>query len=322
MGIGLIIKKWFFLTNDVTCFGSATRDVFVQIDAGFFKKNLCFLPGSKISVLDMGFFSGGGATNTAVGFSRLGLKTGIVCSVGKDKDGQEIKKELEREKVGRANFFEEKQKRTSYSIILTGFGKDRVILNFAGATALLDENKKIHWQKAKAKWFFVSSLHGKGKMLKKIFAQAKKNKTKIAFNPGQKEIEMGFNWLKKYLGQTEILCLNAKEALSLTGKTSIKKNLALLALHAKRVVITDGKHKAFAQSGRKIFSIKPPKTKTVDSSGAGDAFNAGFVSAIIKEKDFHTALLWGAKNACSVVKFLGTKNKLLTEKEISKKTKQ
>lgn len=302
----------------ITCFGSSTRDVFVQVDQDYFKKNLCFLPGSKVDVLDMGSFSGGGATNTAVGFSRLGLDTAIVSAVGNDNEGEEIRKELAREKVDCTNLVTEKNKRTSYSAIITGFGKDRVILNYTGATAALEHEKKIKWDRINSDWLFVSSLHGKGELLKKIFAHAKKTGTRIGFNPGKKEIESGLLFLEKFFEQVAVLSLNAQEAFSLTGKTGMEKNLAALGKHCRTVVITDGKNKVHCMHQGKIFSAMPPNVSVVDTSGAGDAFNAGFVSAVAKGKNVKEALLWGNVNACSVVQYIGTKNILLSEKGIKK----
>ncbi len=300
----------------MVCFGSSTRDVFVQIDRAFFGKSLAFSPGSKVEINDMGFFTGGGASNTAVGFSRLGIKTAIVSAVGKDEDGIEIKKELLKEGVGCSDLLLE-TKRTSYSVILTGFGKDRVILNYSGATALLDESKKITWEKISTEWFFISSLHGKGKLLEKIFLAAEIKKIKVAFNPGKKELELGLHALERLPGKIDVLLLNAKEALSLTGKASVEKNLSILAKHADIVAITDGKNRVFVCEGQKVFSKKPFDVNMLDSSGAGDAFNSGFVGALAKGKSAREALDWGIANSNSVIQFLGAKNVLLSEKGIA-----
>lgn len=304
-----------FLRQKITCFGSSARDVFVNISPGYFGKRLCFEPGSKVPVNDIGFFSGGGATNTAVGFSRLGFKASIVSAVGKDLDGELVKKELKIEGVGTANLAEEK-KRTPYSVILTGFGKDRVILHYPGATALLGHSHEINWGKISSDWVYVSGLHQNDtRLLKKIFSHAKKTGAKIAWNPGQKEISMGMGKLAWFMGNTDVLLMNANEALSLTGKTSIEKNLALFSSHAKIAAITDGRNGAHACTRGKIFSAKPFNVKVADVTGAGDAFGCGFTFAVAKGKPLLQALDAGCANASSVVMFLGTKNKLLSEKE-------
>ncbi len=61
-------------------FGSAVVDAFVETEQS--GKNFEYKAGSKILVGDLKFDVGGGATNSAVAFARLGLKTGCVCKVG------------------------------------------------------------------------------------------------------------------------------------------------------------------------------------------------------------------------------------------------
>ncbi|MBI4045132.1 MAG: carbohydrate kinase family protein [Candidatus Diapherotrites archaeon] len=304
------------MKQSVTCFGSSTRDVFVRLSPGYFGGSLCFEQGSKVPISDIGFFSGGGATNTATGFSRLGFKASVVSAVGKDEDGRQVKKELQAERVGTANLVEEK-KRTPYSVIITGVGKDRVILHYSGSSALLGHSHEINWRKISPDWMYVSGLHQNDtRLLGKIFSHAKKTGAKIAWNPGQKEISTGMDKLAQFMDCTDVLIMNASEALSLTGKTSVEKNLALLCLHAGIVAITDGRNGAHACAGGKIFSAKPFNVKVVDVTGAGDAFGCGFVSAVAKGKNLAQALDAGCANASSVVMFLGTKNRLLSEREI------
>lgn len=300
----------------ITCFGSSTRDVFVQISPGYFGDNLCFEPGSKVPISDIGFFSGGGATNTSTGFSRLGFKASIVSAIGKDRDGRQVKGELKTENIDTANLVEEK-KRTPYSVILTGFGKDRVILHYSGASALLGHRHEINWGKISSDWLYVSGLHQNDtRMLQKIFLHAKKIGAKTAWNPSQKELSLGMEKLSSFIEKTGVLILNSSEALSLTGKTGIEKNLSLLSRSAKIVAITDGANGAYACAGGKFFSAKSFNVKVVDVTGAGDAFGCAFVAGIAEGKTIAQALDAGCANASSVVQFLGAKNKLLSEKEI------
>jgi len=55
--------------------------------------------GGKMLIKDLKFDVGGGGTNTAVAFSRLGLKTGCICEFGKDENGRKILDLLKKEKV-------------------------------------------------------------------------------------------------------------------------------------------------------------------------------------------------------------------------------
>ena len=70
----------------------------------------------------------------------------------------------------------------------------------------------------------------------------------------------------------------------------------------------------YCSDGLKFYSINPKKIKVVDKTGAGDAFAAGFVAGLIKNKNIEFCLNLGMKEAASVVKHLGAKNDLIRMK--------
>lgn len=306
---------------DVICFGSATMDTFVYISPKTLGQNICFYPGTKLEIKELKSFSGGGATNTSVGFSRMGLKTGIISFLGEDAEADEIIKELKKEKVITTGVFKDKKNRTARSVILTGFGRDRVILTYTKTLSLLSK-KHVPWKKLDSKWFYISSLHSKPVLLKKITEFAFKKEIKIAFNPGSAEIKAGLKALLPVLKKTEILVLNSSEALELTHKANIQKNLFELNQYCKTVVITDGKNGSHAIRSGKTFYQKPFNVKVIDTTGAGDAFACAFVAAVINGKTIKHSLELATANASSVIQSLGTKNVLLSQKQAEKLVKK
>jgi sugar/nucleoside kinase (ribokinase family) len=293
---------------DILCIGNAAMDAFVEIPKSCLKENnVCIQAGTKIETKNLSLYSGGGATNTAVGFSRRKLKTAILASIGKDYFGKEIKQELQKEKVNVDYLFETPNYKTAFSVILTGFG-DRIILVYGGATRHLTEKHAIKFSALQqANWLYLGSIHSEKGTIKRIVAEAKKAKTKIAFNPGNTEIKKKL----KGINGINVLFLNEEEAATVTGKKSIKQKLEELSKIAKLVVITKGKRGAEAFDGSRYHSIKSKKVKVVDTTGAGDAFNSGFLTEIIKGKNIRAALNAGIENSCSVIQYLGAKNRLL-----------
>ena len=103
---------------DIISIGSATEDVFIHVPDKFSKNKSCtFIPGTKVEIEDMSHFTGGGATNTSVAFSRLGLNTGILCAVGDDESASRIINELKFEKINTSNIIKLNKKITSYSFL-------------------------------------------------------------------------------------------------------------------------------------------------------------------------------------------------------------
>src|SRR4030042_1415807 len=88
---------------DIITTGSALRSIFV--DTGLKeieskgKDFIAYPSGYKIAVQDMKFSIGGGGINTAVGFSRMGLKTAYLGKIGKDDTSKEIFEKLKKIKL-------------------------------------------------------------------------------------------------------------------------------------------------------------------------------------------------------------------------------
>ncbi len=307
-----------FIVLDVISIGSATEDVFVFVPKNNFHSDECiFSPGSKVEINDLIFSVGGGSTNSAVAFSRLGLKAGALFIIGKDESGKRILAEMKKEKVNTKNCIVTKKECTPYSVILTGFGRDRVILFYKGAAELF-ESQKINWKKIKAKWLYVSSLHSEGKLLREIFSHAQNTGAKISWNPGSVELKRGFGYLKSLPGKADIFVVNSHEALMLTGSADIHRNLIKLLDLGKISVITDGEKGAYSCDGKTIYFIEPFEVPVLDVTGAGDAFSSGFSFAIMKGLGMEKAMEYGVAEACSVIMNLGTKNILLSKKGIEK----
>ncbi|MBW2969801.1 carbohydrate kinase family protein [Candidatus Woesearchaeota archaeon] len=315
------------MKHEIICVGSASLDVFVSSkskDLEFEKihkhVDVCMPIGSKILLNAIHTEVGGGGVNTAVSFSRLGFKTALISKMGKDRNAETIKKELQKEKITFMGTTEKGQ--TGYSIIITGLQKDRTILTYKGNNDKL-KPKEVPWKKLQTKWFYLATMLGQShKTQDKIAQYAKKNKIKVLFNPSLYLAEKGMKYLKPILDACNILILNKEEAQAVTGlMAEMPTLLKKLQQKVPMVVITDGPRGAHSYDGKKTYSMTPKKVKVTDPTGAGDSFASAFLSATILGKDTKTALKWGAAQAISVIQHYGATNKLLTRKELAKKAK-
>jgi len=302
---------------DVVCIGNATIDAFICFKGKVEKGNLLLPVGSKKEVENIFYATGGGATNTAVGFSRLGLKTAVLAAIGNDAAGRIILRELRKEKISTKLVARLPGYNTAYSAILTGFGHDRIILVYGGATMHLGEERKIHWSLlSDAKWLHLSSVHSTPKLLLKILQFAEKKGIGVSFNPGKSEIVLGLEKLRPFLEKVDVLLLNRQEAGMLTKEKQVKKQLQKLQQIVPLAVVTEDSKGAHCFDGTFYYFKPAGKVKIADTTGAGDAFHSGFVSAIIKGLPVEKAMDFGNANAQSVIMHLGAKNKLLSEREM------
>lgn len=220
---------------DVVCIGGATRDVFVRSNAAKIMRMrdietesamLCFDYGAKVNVEKVEFTTGGGGTNTAVAFSRLGLKSAFLGSLGTDEAGDAVLADMKREGAdvslaGRTDEFS-----TGFSVVLNSFEGDRTVLTFRGANSRL-AREMIPWdQIQKAKWFHISSLSGKSaEVLDELVEFSETHGISLSFNPGATQIKRGVKGLAKCLSMTEILYLNKDEASEMTGIKAVRRSV-------------------------------------------------------------------------------------------------
>jgi len=277
---------------------------------------ICEVYGKKTEVEKAMVVSGGSGTNTAVSFARKELKTACICEVGEDLAGELVLRELERERVDGGYVVREKGEETAVAAILVAGEGERSVMVHRGASAML-EMRDFPWE-MKTRWLHVGSLGGNMKLLKRIFKWAKKEGVRVSFNPGRGEIKEREKVLK-LLSMVEVLFVNRGEATKLFGLSFEREDVwrnEHCPIGPRVTVITNGKNGGkMCVEGECVFWTGS-KVKVVDTTGAGDAFASGFVSAVLYGLSYKQAIEWGRRNAASVVQYMGAKRGLLTLAEI------
>ena len=196
---------------DVISIGSATIDIFVKSkDFIYDQKLLSLKASSKNEIYQSLICSGGGATNSSVAFSRLGLKSACISLIGNSYLNNYIYEDLKKFQVFDKFILTDKSDSTDFSVILVAPDGTRSILTARGQTSL--QEKHFKWsQLKKCKWFYVSSLEGNIDLLEKIIGFAKENNIKIALNPGKREL-LQSKKLLPLVKLVDYLSLNQEEA--------------------------------------------------------------------------------------------------------------
>jgi sugar/nucleoside kinase (ribokinase family) len=305
---------------DIITIGGAILDIYAMSDSLILNKNILGVRPSTKNDISQGFFTcGGGATNAAVTFSRLELKTGCLSLVGDDHLNYFIKKSLKEFGVNRRLLVVDPKSTTDYSVILVANDGTRSVLVNRGKYDL--QEKHIPWQKIKkTKWFYISSLSGNINLLEKLIGFAKENNIKIALNPGNRELK-NRDVLIPLLQHIDFLLLNREESEFLTQVSfgNDKFWQKLRSYGSKISSVTNGRDGAYVSSNKEIYYSPILNVHAVDETGAGDAFGSAFTGALLYGLKPEEALLWGVRNSASVVSELGAKNRILTLKEIKQK---
>jgi ribokinase len=303
---------------DVISIGSATIDFFIKSKDFIYDKEILGLKASsKNEISHITICSGGGATNSSVAFSRLGLKSACISLIGDTYFNNYIFKDLQKEKVYEKFISVDKSNLTDFSVILIAPDGTRSVLTHRGQSKL--EEKNFKWnQLKKCKWFYLSSIEGNIDLLEKIIGFAKENDIKIALNPGKREL-LKSKKLITLVKLVDFLCLNQEETEALLNISCSDNNFfnKVHELKIPYIAITNGRQGAHVLFDQKQFFSPAAQSKPTDETGAGDSFGATFVSALIYNKSPQEALYWAITNSASVVSQLGSKAGLLKLKQIN-----
>jgi sugar/nucleoside kinase (ribokinase family) len=262
----------------------------------------------------------GKASNAAVAFARLGLRSGLVSNVGGDSYGRDIIRSLHDKGVDSRFVIVNPNKLTNYHYVLW-YKEERTIL-------IKHEEYDYHWPRFRdidiPEWVYFSSIskNALDRYHDLVADWLEANpEVKLAFQPGTFQMEAGIERLKHLYQRTEILILNREEAVMVSGGSYDDIHDLMNRLHAigpKTVVITDGPAGAYASDGQNRLKMPPypDPAPPFERTGAGDAFASTFVAAIMKGANIEGALQWAPINSMNVVQNVGAQKGLLTEKEI------
>jgi ribokinase len=302
---------------DFISIGSSLVDMFVHSDK-FVVENLkgenrFSIQGDKVEIESFVVKVGGGAANTSVGLSRLGFKTALISETGRDDFSEVIVKNLQKEKVDTHLIVKEKQEITGGSIILVGNKGRRTALVHRGAASMLDPFDIPPFWVSKSRWIHLSSIAGRLPALKRIFELVRINPDlKISWNPGKSELALiAEGKLKVDDMSCLILFLNAKEW------EMVKDQQKQLIEEIPQIVITKGSEGGEVYiHGKKELKFFGAQEKSIDDTGAGDAFATGYIAGQFLNLHPKTSVEWGVRNAGSVIRYFGAQTGLLERSRI------
>lgn len=314
---------------DLVSIGSVVKDIILVTDRGKIFKTpkdklapewLGFELGEKIRTDEFYQNIGGVATDISLGLKKLGFNSLPFSTIGEDENAHWLIKGFKKERIKTDGINIDKKRPTPFSILLVDKKSGERIIFTQKSSGDLDLASLFEF---KTKYLYVSSLKGKIKKQTVIILNyLRKNKSKLIVSPSTSQIRDGFNDLKKLLEVSRILILNRNEALEVASKAKVKtKNIQdlfrlLHKLGPEIICITDGTRGAWASDTKIILHCPIVKVKSVDVTGAGDAFASGFLGFYLCGKSVKESLRAGIINSASVVQHIGTTKGLLTRKDI------
>ena len=158
--------------------------------------------------------------------------------------------------------------------------------------------------------------------MKQLIADLQNDGVHTAVNMSPYMAKKGIEELEEVLRSTDVLIVNKEEAQLLTGKTEVPRMLDEISKYViQHSIITDGKNGTHCMSHNTQYYVEPKNTSVVGTTGAGDAFNTGFIIALINDKTIGDALKAGMIQAESVIQHANATDGLLPKDELLRKTR-
>ncbi len=272
-------------------------------------------PGEHVPVKRFNESPGGSAANTIAGISRLGFRTGFIGAVGNDTDGKIMLDSFKKDNVDVSHVKKSKNK-TGIIIGLVDSRGERALYPYPGANNdLLVNNEDISYAD-RAKFVHLSSFVNEKQLSEQKKLVSKLKNAKVSFSPGTLYAELDLEKISAIIEKSFIIFINDDEIKKLTGKNYTDGSKKLLNLGAKIVVVTLGKNGCYIRTKNEEHEIPAVKTRVVDTTGAGDAFNAGFLYGLLKNKNLKECGKLGNKIASYCIQKLGAREALPYKKDL------
>ena len=312
---------------DVVSLGDVVTDEFIQLPddsvrvRGDDEGRWLEIPlGTKLVVAeDSATSAGGSAANAAVAMSRLGIRVGLASYLAHDQIGLDILSAMHGDGVGTELVHVDSPSHTVRNFILA-FGGERTIL-------VRHAEFNYHWkglqQHEIPAWLYINSLGPDALKYQDEVADwlDQHPSVRLAFQPGTFQVEAGTTRLARLYERAEVLVCSraAAQAIANTPGADVGQTLeALRKLGPRTVVVFDeaGGGVADDQVQRLCVEGFSEAVPALDDTGAGDAFAATIVAAIVQGVSLKESLRWAALNAAEVARQFGTQSGLLRRSDL------
>lgn len=269
---------------EVACVGVACVDVLAKTVHRIPKRG-------KLEIVEaLQLQAGGCAVNAAIGLSRLGVTSALIGKIGNDGFGQYLLKVLQEERVNTEGLAIDPHVQTSASVVLIDHSGERSILHCLGTNALFTyEDVNLTLVQSSKILFIAGAL-----LLPRFDGEGATKLSRLARDAGLLVcMDTAWDWsgqwfckIRHTLPYVHWFMPSFEEAKELSGHSNPEDMACFFITQGvENVVIKLGEKGCYVHSTADKSSFFVPAYKVervVDTSGAGDAFCAGFIAGLIE----------------------------------------
>jgi ribokinase len=237
--------------------------------------------GEELFTPDFGFTLGGGAPNTGIVAARLGRKVEIVTVLGDTALDDFAIKSLARDGVG-VRLIRRQPKTMGAITVSVSLPQDRFLLTYPGSNVFLE--KYILAPATRRRLSAAGHVHfalspRDWKPYATLVAQLKKQGVTTSWDLGWNPQAVRLPGFRELMGALDIVFFNRAEALHYAKEKDAEKAIRKLTAPGQIVVVKLGAKGAIALGPDGLQRASGMAVNSLDTTGAGDAFNGGFLHA-------------------------------------------
>lgn len=278
-------------------------------------------PGELVLSDSLPLAVGGCAANAAIDLRRLGHSVACVGRVGDDPFGRYVVEVLSQANVDTSTIITSPAAPTSGTLIVNVRGEDRRFIHTVGANAVISADDVPDDALARARVLYVGGYllmpSFEPKRLAQLFQRARDLGVRTVLDVVIAGAGDHWQHLAEPLAFTDVFLPNDDEAAAITGLDDpVQQAERFRDAGAKTVVITCGDRGAILLDDEHRHRATPCRVEFVDGTGAGDAFDAGYISGLLSELGPLECLVRGAILGASCVRGVGATESVFTMQEL------
>lgn len=285
----------------------STRDAIISVGRIYCDLVFAGLPamprmGREVFASSMEPVLGGGAFIAAAHLANLGRPTALLAGYGTDPLSQALAPQLDSSGIDLRFLERSPAAGPQVTVVMTG-AEDRAFLSCrAGRAVPSGFSDALAWERAAmlhiAEYATLADQPD-------LVSRAKAANLLVSLDPSWDDALIGDPGLLEACAGVDIFLPNVEEAVAITGKIEPAEALAVLADHFPIVAIKCGKEGALLGAGDIRISGEAPTVVAIDTTGAGDAFNAGFLDAYLSGRSLKGSLDAGITTGSQSVQTIG-----------------
>lgn len=309
---------------DIVGFGAMNIDHLYKVDE--------IVADGEQSVSGFESLPGGSAANTIYGLAKLGVKAGFVGAIGIDDDGEELIKDFKNVAVDTSQIRIKQEVKTGSTVCLSDRLGRRAIYVSPGANNLLGPEDIDLAYLNHAQMVHLSSFADDRQFNLQVGVTEKLSiSVTVSLAPGMLYVARGLKALVPLLERAHIVFMNREEIERLTGDGFKSGAREIMKSGCRIVVVTLGKGldkgkvgmvTAYIHDGKQEYEVESEEVTSklpLESTGAGDAFAAGFIFGFLRGKKLEECGLLGDIMASFGIRAIGARKGLPTLAQLSQK---